>query len=170
MSSATDKALALLRIALGWIFFWPFLDKTFGLGFSTAHDSAWIRGGHPTRGFLGNAEGWMSGLFNALSDSVVVEWLFMLGLLGIGLSLLLGIGLRIGTISGAVLLGFMYLAVLPFSRTTETVRGDTNPFVDDHIVYGIALITLFFANAGRTWGLGAWWQGLPFVQKYRWLQ
>ncbi|MEA3166363.1 MAG: thiosulfate dehydrogenase (quinone) large subunit, partial [Thermoplasmata archaeon] len=47
MADKAATAWALLRIALGWIFFWPFLDKTFGLGFRTPHDGAWIRGGHP---------------------------------------------------------------------------------------------------------------------------
>jgi thiosulfate dehydrogenase [quinone] large subunit len=23
--------------------------------------------------------------------------------------------------------------------------------------------------AGRVWGLGRWWAGLPFVRRYRWL-
>ena len=31
---------ATLRIVMGWIFLWPFLDKTFGLGFATPADRA----------------------------------------------------------------------------------------------------------------------------------
>ena len=53
----------LLRIAMGWIFLWAFLDKCFGLGFATGRDpetgaidfgsaDAWINGGSPTEGFL----------------------------------------------------------------------------------------------------------------------
>ena len=39
--------LAGLRIALGWVFLWAFLDKLFGLGFATAAENAWINGGCP---------------------------------------------------------------------------------------------------------------------------
>jgi hypothetical protein len=44
---------ATLRILMGWLFFWSFPDKLFGLGFATQPESAWIRGGSPTAGFLG---------------------------------------------------------------------------------------------------------------------
>ena len=41
-----------LRIGIGWIFLWGFLDKLFGFGFATARESAWLNGGSPTFGFL----------------------------------------------------------------------------------------------------------------------
>lgn len=43
---------AVLRISLGWIFLWAFLDKTFGLGAATESDNAWVDGGSPTEGYL----------------------------------------------------------------------------------------------------------------------
>ncbi|MEV4569763.1 hypothetical protein AB0K12_38895 [Nonomuraea sp. NPDC049419] len=48
---------AAARIAIGWIFLWAFLDKTFGWGFATPSDRAWIAGGSPTTGFL-KGTGW----------------------------------------------------------------------------------------------------------------
>ena len=47
--------MAATRLALGWVFLWAFLDKTFGLGHETPSDGAWINGGSPTEGFLANA-------------------------------------------------------------------------------------------------------------------
>jgi hypothetical protein len=41
-----------LRLSMGWIFLWAFLDKILGLGFSTEAGKAWITGGSPTTGFL----------------------------------------------------------------------------------------------------------------------
>ena len=38
----------------GFIFLWAFLDKSFGLGYATPSDNAWIHGGSPTTGFLPN--------------------------------------------------------------------------------------------------------------------
>ncbi|HST84100.1 MAG TPA: hypothetical protein VLL08_20360, partial [Kineosporiaceae bacterium] len=46
---------AALRIGLGWIFLWAFLDKLFGLGHETESKAAWINGGSPTNGFLSHA-------------------------------------------------------------------------------------------------------------------
>lgn len=48
-SSAARKVLAALRLTTGFIFLWAFLDKTFGFGFSTASEKAWIHGGTPRR-------------------------------------------------------------------------------------------------------------------------
>src|SRR3989344_3561195 len=80
--------LALARIALGLIFFWAFIDKLFGLGFATKPENAWLAGGSPSTGFLSNAvHGPFAGLYNALSGVAIVDWLFMLGLLGLGVAL-----------------------------------------------------------------------------------
>jgi thiosulfate dehydrogenase [quinone] large subunit len=54
-ATATRYLLAGIRLALGWIFMWAFLDKLFGLGNSTPSASAWLNGGSPTKGFLGKA-------------------------------------------------------------------------------------------------------------------
>ena len=78
-----------------------------------------------------------------------VDWLFMLGLLGIGVTLLLGVGMRIGTAAGALMYAFMYVAVLPL---------ENNPIVDDHLIGVISMAVLFFAAAGATWGLGRSWR------------
>ena len=84
-----------------------------------------------------------------------VDWLFMLGLLGIGVTLLLGVGMRIGTSAGALMYAFMYLAVLPL---------ENNPIVDDHMIGIISMAVLFFAGAGATWGLGQWWSRTRVAQ------
>ncbi|HEX8344915.1 MAG TPA: hypothetical protein VF657_09250, partial [Actinoplanes sp.] len=64
---ATRYTLAGLRLALGWIFLWAFLDKLLGLGFATKTEQAWINGGSPTKGFLGNA---VQGPFEDLYHSI----------------------------------------------------------------------------------------------------
>ena len=52
-----DYVLATLRISLGSIFLWAFLDKMFGLGYATSSEDAWINGGSPTEGYLQFAAG-----------------------------------------------------------------------------------------------------------------
>ena len=164
------QALATLRIAFGITFLWAFLDKMFALGFHTGYDqagvldrfgpAAWINGGSPTEGFLTfgvPANNPFQGFFNGMAGSVFIEWVFMLGLLGIGVTLLLGVGMRIGTAAGALMYAFMYAAVLPL---------ENNPVIDDHLVGVIVMAVLALGAAGTTWGLGHWWSRTDAVQKY----
>jgi thiosulfate dehydrogenase (quinone) large subunit len=153
-----DYVWAIARIAIGWIFLWAFLDKTFGWGFATPAKNAWISGGSPTTGFLkGTGENALGGFFSGLAGQGWVDWLFMLGLAGIGAALVLGVGTRVAAVTGTVLLVFMWAAELPL---------DTNPFVDEHLIYAVVLIGLALAGAGNTLGLGK----LPVIQRNPYLR
>lgn len=158
----TALLLGGLRIGMGWIFLWPFFDKLFGLGFGTAKENAWIRGGSPTEGFLnfGAADSPFADAFAAIS-SPFVDWVFMVGLLGIGVAFTLGIGMRISAWSATVMLFLMWLALIPLEH---------NPFLDDHILYGVVMIALDLLGAGRWLGLGDWWEQQPLVQTYPFLK
>jgi len=92
MSTAAAKAVAILRIAMGAVFIWAFLDKMFGLGYATPSARAWIHGGSPTRGFLSSVDvGPLQSTAHAIAGTWWADWLFMLGLLGIGVALIAGI-------------------------------------------------------------------------------
>ena len=151
-------AAAAARLSLGWIFLWAFIDKTFGLGYATESKNAWIDGGSPTNGFLKfAATGPFKDTYNDIAGATWADWLFMTGLLGIGIALLAGIAMRIATATGALLLILMWSAVLP---------PENNPFMDDHIVYAILLLLLTALGAGKTLGLGTTWENLPIVQRH----
>lgn len=152
-SSFARGALAFLRIVVGWIFLWAFLDKLFGLGYSTPGERAWINGGSPTFGFLDNASGAFGGMFQAMAGgSAFFDWLFMAGLLGIGVAMITGAGVKIGAIAGTALVFMMYLATFPFGQ-----EGVTNPITTAHWLEAAALITVAATYAGDTFGLGRWW-------------
>ena len=72
--------LALLRIAVGFIFLWSFLDKTFGLHYSTGPSRAWINGGTPAQSYLTGATTGkpLASFFDSLAVPAM-DWLFMLG-------------------------------------------------------------------------------------------
>lgn len=149
---------ALIRLSLGWIFLWAFLDKLFGLGHETASEAAWINGGQPTAGFLqGATSGPFAGFYQDLAGQAWVDWAFMIGLAGIGFALILGIGMRLAAVAGAVMLVLMWSAVLPPAN---------NPFMDDHLIYALVLIALALGNAGNTLGLGSQWQRTRLVQRW----
>ena len=81
--------LTALRLSMGFIFLWAFLDKVFGLGFATTGDKAWINGGSPTTGFLtAGVKGPFVEIFHSLAGVAGVDWVFFLRLLFFGLSLL----------------------------------------------------------------------------------
>ncbi|MFI9488271.1 hypothetical protein ACIG47_17940 [Promicromonospora sp. NPDC052451] len=155
--SVARYAFAGVRLLLAFEFLWAFGDKLFGWGLSTPTDRAWINGGSPTEGFLGSIEGTFAGFFNPMAGNPVVDWLFMLGLLGIGLALALGIGMRIAAGTGAVLMLLMWMASLPI---------DVNPFVDYHLLDAVLLIGLAAFLAGDTAGLGRWWSERSLVKRF----
>ncbi|KGM00931.1 hypothetical protein Q760_05210 [Cellulomonas cellasea DSM 20118] len=172
VTSATGRRwLAVTRIATGFIFLWAFLDKTFGLHYSTGAavaegepSLAWIDGGTPSQGFMTYATvGPFRDAFASMAGPVT-DWLFMLGLLGIGVAVVLGIGLRISAVAATVMMLLMWVAEWPL------LQGSTNPVVDYHVVYALVLIVCAALLAGDTWGLGRWWARLPVVQRAPWLR
>lgn len=171
-SPRLGRALAVLRIAVGWLFLWPFLDKLFGLGYSTTSAKAWIRGGSPTKGFLSNVDvGPLQSFFHSLAGTTYADWGFMLALLGIGLALILGIGLRIVAIGGTALVVGMWLASWPSAKLAGgKPTASTNPFLDDHLLYALMFIVFAAGQAGDVWGLGRRWTALPAVRRLPWLR
>ena len=170
--SAAVRILAgVTRLALGWVFLWAFLDKTFGLGYATQGAKAWIAGGSPTKGFLGSVDvGPFQDAFHMIAGTWWADWLFMLGLLGIGVAVTAGIALRISAIAGTVMMLLMWLAEFPPATVTAdgSPAGSSNPLIDYHVIYAIALIVAAVTYAGNTWGLGRWWAALPFVRRHQW--
>jgi thiosulfate dehydrogenase [quinone] large subunit len=171
VSPFAARILAAVRIAFGLTFLWAFFDKLLALGFSTGRsvnpetgaetvdrfgDAAWINGHSPTEGFLAfGADGPFKGFYNSIAGSFFADWMFMLGLLGIGLALTLGIGVRLGAMAGALLYILMWTVVLP---------PENNPILDDHVLGALTLIALAALNVGHTWGLGKAWSQTALVK------
>ena len=169
---AARRALAGLRIAFGLTFLWAFFDKLFALGYATGladngsrdyfGPAAWIHGGSPTEGFLKfGADGPFKGFYNNIAGATWADWLFMLGLLGIGLALTFGFTMRIATVAGALLYLMMWSVVLPPAN---------NPVLDDHILGLVSMIVLGLTLAGDTWGFGSRWARTHVVRQYPFLR
>ena len=150
--------LALLRLSLGWVFAWAFLDKLFGLGHQTPSSGAWINGGSPTAGFLGKAtKGPLASFYQSFAGAGWADTLFMAALFGIGTALVLGIAMRPAAVAGSTLLVMMWAAVLPPAN---------NPFMDDHLIDALVLVLLALAGAGKTLGMGRLWERIPVVDRH----
>ena len=166
-------AFASLRLLTGFVFLWAFLDKTFGFGYATASGKGWIDGGSPTKGFLSSvAAGPMESTFHDWAGAGWANWLFMLGLLGVGVALVSGVALRLAAVAGTAMMALMWIAEWPPAKhlSDGTVSMSSNPFVDYHLVYAVVLIALAAAGAGATWGLGKVWATLPVVRDHTWLR
>jgi thiosulfate dehydrogenase [quinone] large subunit len=168
---AARRVMAALRIAFGVTFLWAFLDKLLALGFATGKNpetgavdrfgpDAWIHAGSPTFGFLKfgvSPDNPFHGTFASIAGAAWADWLFMAGLAGIGLALLLGIGIRVTALAGTVLYLLMWVASLPLAN---------NPVVDDHLIGAIALVLFAATLAGDTWGFGRAWARIALVRRF----
>ena len=163
------RALAAARIAVGLVFLWAFVDKLFGLHYSTTSARAWVNGGSPTKGFLSSVDvGPLQGLMHTMAGTWYADGLFMLGLLGIGLAVVLGVALRPAAVAGTVMMALMWAAEWPLAQHTSAgaPSGSSNPIIDYHVVYALVLVVAALTYAGHVWGLGRRWARLPFVSRH----
>jgi thiosulfate dehydrogenase [quinone] large subunit len=171
VTAPATKALAVLRFATGFVFLWAFLDKTFGLHYSTSSAKAWIHGGSPAGGFLKSVDvGPFQSAFHSIAGTWWTDWLFMLGMLGVGVALVAGVAIRAAAAAGVVIMTMMWFAEFPFAQHTSAgaPSASTNPLTDYHFIYAVVLIVLAATYAGNTWGLGRIWARLPFVSRHHW--
>jgi len=166
-STVSHQLLAALRIGFGLTFLWAFFDKLLALGYHTGYDqqgtldrfgdAAWVNGGSPTYGFLAfGADGPFEDFYHSIGGDAWADWLFMLGLLGIGVALTLGIGMRLAAVTGALLYVMMWSVVLP---------PENNPVLDEHLLGALTLVVLAATKSGDTWGFGSAWSRTPLVRR-----
>jgi len=147
-----------IRLGLGWVMLWAFMDKLLGLGYATTSSRAWVNGGSPTAGYLEFAvSGPLSDFYQGLSGNLAVDALFMIGLLAIGVALILGVGVRIAGYSGALMMLMLWSTHLP---------PENNPIVDDHIIYAVLFLAMTVVKPGKWYGLGRWWANTPLVKRF----
>ena len=167
--SGTKAVLALARVALGFVFLWAGIDKVLGLGYSTAGEKSWLNGNSPTNGFLSHVSvGPLQSFFHSIAGTWWADWLFILGLIGIGAALILGVAMRVAAVAGAVLMLMMWIAEFPLDKINSggEPTGSTNPLVDYHIVYALTALALAAVGAGRAYGLGNLWSRLTKGNKF----
>ncbi|MHA6764965.1 hypothetical protein [Streptacidiphilus sp. PAMC 29251] len=170
---AARCAFAGTRVLLGFVFLWAFFDKAFGWGYATPSAKSWVNGGSPTKGFLsGVAAGPMQSVFHSWAGSGLVDWLFMLGMLGLGVGLVSGVALRLTAVGGTAMMAFMWLAEWPPARhlANGSPSSSSNPLVDYHVMFAAIMIALAATTLGTAFSLGGRWARLPVVNRNPWLR
>lgn len=133
-----NLSLFLLRISLGWLFFYSGITKVL--------DSSWS-----AAGYLEGAKTFPDLFAFFLQPNIlpIVNLLNEWGQLLLGVSLILGVFVRLSAWGGVLLMILYYLPVLDFPYPNAH-----SYIVDEHIIYICALLVLLSFNAGKVWGLG----------------
>lgn len=153
-----ELVLGILRIVLGFMLIWAFLDKLLGLGMPTTPDAAMINEGSPTEYYLSHlVSGPFEGIYSSLAGNPVLDILLMAGLLLVGVAMILGVASRLSTVGMCVMMALMFSLEIP---------PDDNPFVDYHIVYILASIAIYYLGGYGALGLGERWSELSIVKKF----
>lgn len=126
----------LFRIVMGWFFLYAGITKVLDPNFSA---SGYLSGAKILTGFYG----WLASPGILPVVNFMNEWALTL----LGVSLILGIFVKLSTKLGILL---MILYWLPLG----ILHPDAHSLiVDDHIIFAAGLLFLSSMNAGRIWGL-----------------
>ncbi|MBI4054272.1 MAG: DoxX family membrane protein [Candidatus Doudnabacteria bacterium] len=129
--------ILLLRVSMGWVFFYSGVIKVL--------DKKWS-----AKGFLESAQTFPDFYqwFASPANLYWVDFLNKWGQVAIGGALILGIFVGFAAIAGVALMALYYLPGLDFPFV-----GSHALLVDEHIVYILALLLLVRLRAGKVFGI-----------------
>ncbi len=149
MNKFEKISLFLVRFSLGWLFAYSGMTKILNPQWSSIK---YLQGAKMFTGLFA----WMTQPNILPMINAINEW----GQLLLGISLILGIAVRLSTTLGAILMAFYYMA-LPFPYP--------NPqsfIVDEHVIYALTMVYLGVVRGGRVYGLENWCSKLPICSKF----
>jgi len=149
--STTDRSFILVfRLLMAWTFLYAASHQVFNPKFSAA-------------GFLSHTKTFhdVYAVLATPAADPVLTFLVSYGHLLIGLSLLVGLLVRVSAAFGVALLVMYWTAHMdwPF------IENANNFIIDYHIVYAVVCIYLIVYRAGHVWGLDGWVEKLSFVER-----
>lgn len=139
MNNTKKIPLLILRLGMGWIVFYSGITKLL--------DPDWT-----AAGFLKGAKTFPA-LFQWFASPANIGWVNFLNewaLTLLGVSLILGIGVRLSSFLGIFLMILYYLPQLNFPLVGHSY------IVDNHILYMLIFLMFISFGAGRFWGLDYW--------------
>lgn len=135
-------SVVLLRVSLGWLFFYAGITKVLAPAWSAA-------------GYLNGAKSFAE-FYHFLASPAVLPFINFInewGLTLLGVSLVLGLWMRWSIPLGMVLMLLYYLPILDFPYPNAH-----DFLVDEHIIYIFALATLWSLKTVREWSLDAYYK------------
>jgi len=152
MGTAEKVSVLLLRVSIGWLFFYAGWSKVVTF-FTAAED--WT-----AAGFLSHLPGPFASMFSGMAGSALVDYLNAYGLLLVGAALILGVLVRWSALWGVVIMVLYYLASFPAEHAYV---------VEDHFIFALVLVVLAAVGAGRFWGLDKVIEESSFAKSNPWL-
>ena len=137
LKTSQQVILTLLRLSIGWLFLYAGVTKVIDPSWSAA-------------GYIGNAQTFHT-FFAWLAQPNILPFVNFLnewGLTLLGVALILGVFVRVASLASFVLMVLYYLPILNFPHA-----GDHSFIVDEHVIYMLVLLLLYYFNAGRYFGL-----------------
>ena len=150
-STAERKFILVFRLLMAWTFLYAASHQVFNPKFSAA-------------GFLRQTKTFHD-VYAVLATQAmdpILTFLVSYGHLLIGLSLLLGLMVRVSGAFGVALLMMYWTAHMDWPYIENT----NNFIIDYHIVYATVCVYLIINRAGHVLGLDAWAEKLPFFQQH----
>ena len=132
ISSPQSTALVVLRVLIGWHFLYEGVIKMY--------NPAWT-----AKGYLLSAELFAPFFRWLASDSMIsiVDTVNIVALVAVGLSLMLGLRVKIGSVIGMLLLAMYYLAHPPFGATPQGPVEGSYWIVNKNLIEIAALYVVF---------------------------
>lgn len=150
-SSAERAIILFMRLAMAWTFLYAASHQVFDPHFSVA---GFLRG---TKTFHD-----VYAPFTNPQIAPVLTFFVGYGHLLIGLSLMVGLMVRVSASFGIALLMLYWTAHMDF----PFIENKNNFLLDYHIVYSAVLVYLIVKRAGHVWGLDGWIEKLSLVSRY----
>ena len=150
METTTRRFVFTFRMLMAWTFLYAASHQVFNPKFSAAK-------------FLSSTKTFHD-LYAPLTDPAfdpILTFLVSYGHLAIGLSLLVGLGVRVSSLAGFALVMLYWTAHMEWPY----IENQNNFIVDYHIVYATVCLFLFANNAGQILGLDRFFGKLPVVQR-----
>lgn len=174
-------SLGLARLAIGLMFLWTFVDALVGLDYPS--NRSWLDGDSPAGPLLKAADGPLSTYYHDVANSAWTDWVLMVGLAFAGITLTLGVLVRLGALYGGLILLVIQGALLPPLDSSMTLGGPDGgtvtlpaaavravdiPFLPLPLVLALVLLGLVLARAENTLGFGKRWGNVvgkvPFLK------
>ncbi|MEW6128012.1 MAG: hypothetical protein AB1757_13310 [Acidobacteriota bacterium] len=152
-SSGQQIVLVVLRSLIGWHFFYE--------GYYKLSVPGWSREGvllapWTSAGYLKSATGPLAWIFQKMIDAGWTTWIdntVKISLLVIGISLLLGLFIRIGLWGALVLLAMFYFLMVPLAGTPQPGAEGVYLLVNKTLIEGAAVVVLLFFKTETIAGL-----------------
>lgn len=139
LSAYQQLSLLFLRLSIGILFFYAGISKLLTPNWSAV-------------GYLKNAQN-LTPFYQFLASTQNIGWVNFLnewGLTLVGISLILGVFIKLSSVSGIFIMILYYIPILHFPYVG---KNPASFLVDEHIILIAGLLIVFFFEAGKYFSL-----------------